>query len=201
MRFINSIIAGVLTGTLGYIAVSLVSLLFMDNEPGSLDGLSYLIITIPIFLLLTFLLVLVFFIFYHRMNMHGMVFGGVAGLLFTQLILVVLELIPFSPESVLPYIINYYRNYRFILIILAMVTGLIFIKKSTKWLHLNGFVLGSMVGLIVSYSFILILRKLNNTLTSYFYLDATEMSVVVAMAILGSIVGNQVGKKRYFVES
>lgn len=193
MRFLNSVIAAALTGTLGYLGVMFVSSFFWDSSPGSMDGFGFLILSFPLYLFITILLIFVFFFLYNRINVHGMVFGGVIGILVTELIRIGLETIPFQHLS-------YYYEYRFVLILMMMVAGLILVKKTSKWYHHNGFILGSITGLVLSYSVVILMRAINNSLTSYFYLDSLESFLLLSGTTIGAIIGNLLGQKR-FVES
>ncbi|OOP65904.1 hypothetical protein BWZ43_23785, partial [Heyndrickxia oleronia] len=72
---------------------------------------------------------------------------------------------------------------------------LIFVITSYKWLNLNSFTIAATTGFVFSYIIVLLLRKINNSLTSYFYFNSDEILIVVLSVFITSVLGIIVGKK------
>ncbi|PWW29393.1 hypothetical protein DFO73_10424 [Cytobacillus oceanisediminis] len=56
--------------------------------------------------------------------------------------------------------------------------------------------LGAWLGLFVSYGIVILMRFINNSLTSFFYLDFMEKSIMLIGILLAAILGNAAGKRK-----
>ena len=79
-----------------------------------------------------------------------------------------------------------------------IIVGCLIMRRKPSWIHLNGSIFGVISGYGFSYGIVILLRSINNSLTSYFYLDAFELEILVVGALIGMVVGNIVGM-RYFL--
>jgi hypothetical protein len=196
MKFLRVLLSAVITGTICYIVVAAVSSFFWDSEPGSMDDLAFLLFSFPIFVLGTIILIFIFFFLENRINVTGIIFSGIVGVLLVNVLNIILGFFSAPSGSNLHMLMAIYNDYQIFLNVLLLPLGYIFINKSTKWLHIDGFLLGSILGFLISYGGVILYRWFDNTLTSYFYFSDKETSFVILLVLAGSIIGNIVGIKR-----
>lgn len=123
--------------------------------------------------------------------MKGLLFGVITGLWLRE----VLEVIQgfFYQSDQLKNTIRIINSPYLLLIIIML--SLIFVRTSYKWLNLNSFTIAATTGFVFSYIIVLLLRKINNSLTSYFYFNSDEILIVVLSVFITSVLGIIIGKK------
>lgn len=102
-----------------------------------------------------------------------------------------------APPNTLIEISLFINRYMNIFTLIFIVLGYLLLRRKPSWLHFNGVLLGIISGYVISYGFVILLRLINNSLTSYFYFDHLELGIVIVGAVAGLIVGNIVGNKSF----
>ncbi|OJH19174.1 hypothetical protein [Bacillus obstructivus] len=191
MRFFNSSIAAILTGLVCFNIIFTTYTIFTKPTPGAADGLGFIIFSVLLTPVLMILFLIVFYRLYKRINMKGLLFGVITGLWLRE----VLEVIQgfFYQSDQLKNTIRIINSPYLLLIIIML--SLIFVRTSYKWLNLNSFTITATTGFVFSYIIVLLLRKINNSLTSYFYFNSDEILIVVLSVFITSVLGIIIGKK------
>ena len=199
MRFIHALTAAILTGIIGFLAtMTCIGMYFefLTNATYEFpDGLFILFTALLVFPILTIILAVFFFIKYNRINMTGIIFAGITGL---WLIRAINEIVPWMSYSkgIGDMFNTSYLSYLNILLVLFWILGYLFVHPTSKWIHINGFLLGAFSSLVLSYVVVIILRGLNNSLTSFFHFNFQETLFVLLCIFAGTIIGNWIGKRK-----
>lgn len=183
MKIVYSLL-GSLFGVLGLYVVAgyIIDFSYFKNlpesGPGSFPGLPILLNGIVLFPVISLIFFALFFIFYNKLNVRGIAFGGMAGFWIFSLLSV----------------FSYSALYSFLPFIL-IIAGYVVIKRAYPDQPWNGILWGALGGLLVSYHMVIVGRALNNTLTSYFnFSDFEKLFVLIGILIFG-IAGCLIGKK------
>ncbi|KMY49629.1 hypothetical protein [Peribacillus loiseleuriae] len=68
--------------------------------------------------------------------------------------------------------------------------------RKNAWLSINGFTIGTIMGLLLSYCVVILLRHLNNSLTLFHYMDVKEEMLLLVATFIGALIGNILDKKK-----
>ncbi|KMY49878.1 hypothetical protein [Peribacillus loiseleuriae] len=193
MRFLNSATAAITMGIILFLTFSTLGAMYDDyvlkSEPGDLDFLGYFLDVIIITPMITAILIFVFYRFYIKLNVRSILFSGVCSLWVYQLVGLLINMISlYTP-------IHYMEYFNILPINLFILAYLLLMRKSA-WLYINGFSIGTIMGLLSSYCLVILLRHLNNSLISYHYMDEEELTLLLVATFLGALIGNIIEKKR-----
>lgn len=190
MRFLNSSIAAILTGLFCFNIIFTTYTIVTKPTPGAADGLGFIILLVILTPVLMILFLIVFYRFYERINMKGLLFGVITGLWLREVLEVIQGFFYLSDQlnNTIRVINSPY------LLLMIIILSLIFVRTSYKWLNLNSFTIGATTGFVFSYIIVLLLRKINNSLTSYFHFNSGEILIVVLSVLITSILGIIFGK-------
>lgn len=186
MRFLNSLITAIAMGfiilatseTLRVLYVNLV----LKPAPGDIAAIMFVFLEFLAVPIITLILIIIFHIFYEKLNVPIILFSGVFSLWLFQLFMALG--------------IFYGMEYIYILPIIFFILGYLLVKRKNAWLYINGFTIGTILGLLSSYSAVILWRKIDNTLTSFFWFDDKEKILVLVVTFLGAWIGNSIEKKR-----
>ncbi|WP_028596637.1 hypothetical protein [Paenibacillus assamensis] len=146
-----------------------------DNFYLILDILIVVFIVLP---MVAILLLLFYFRSFDKVNVRGIAVGGVIGyLLYTLLDTYISGIVP----SIHPYL-----NY---VMLLSIIVGYIVVKREFNDFKIVYIGIGSAIGWLLGYAAVIVMRAIQNSLTSYFYFDTFETSLVLGMIALSAVVG------------
>ncbi|MGF9696136.1 hypothetical protein [Paenibacillus sp. MABNR03] len=184
MKMVYSLLGSIITVLALYLfAIPLINIFYIgtlpDEGPGIFPGLRIFLsslIVLPVLILLFFGL---YIIFYKKMNLQGLIYGGIIGL---WLFSVLMELSPLSIYYYLP--------------LIATVACYFLVKPSRSDQVLNWTLLGTIFGWIITYLLVIVIRAVQNSLTSYFNFDPSQKILVFVGILLFGISGWFIGKRR-----
>ncbi|SFS61732.1 hypothetical protein [Paenibacillus sp. 453mf] len=189
MKIIYSLLGSIVTALALYLCVyQLMDVFYYNSQPdagpGSFPGLSATLAGIYLFPAVTLVIFILFLFVYNKMNVRGIVFGGIAGLWLYSLLMTL------APSQVIKY-----------LPIIAIIAGFILIKPRMSDRVLNWTLLGAACGWLVTYLIIIGGRAFQNTHTSYFNFSPSQQIVVLAGILVLGIVGWLIGIKKSRVQT
>lgn len=186
MRFLISLLTAITMGLIVFATSVTLSeayvKLIIKPAPGDVSGLIFLYLASIVTLVIIFILIIVFRVFYEKLNVPLILFSSFFSLWLFQLFMLSR---PF-----------YTIGYSYFLPLILFVLAYLFIKRKNDWLSINGFTIGTILGLLLSYGAVILWRKIDNTLTSFFWFDNIEKTLVLIVTFLGAWIGNNAEKKR-----
>ncbi|WP_221567098.1 hypothetical protein [Alkalihalobacillus sp. TS-13] len=182
MKFFIAFITAILTGIIAFLGIKTISSMYIEfiiKPPGGgLEGLSLFLSLLYITPIIIIILLFVYYYKFESWNVRGLLFGAVIGLWLVKILEV----------WNLPYYINVIPTF-------SMVIGYFFVRRTNAWLYINGFTIGTVFGFVIAYIMVIVLRWVNNSLTSYFYFSPSEQSLLLITILLTAIIGNLIEKK------
>lgn len=186
MRFLISLTTAIAMAFIMFTTSETLRVLYVNlvlkPEPGGVETIGFLFLELIMVPIITFILIIVFHFFYKKLNVPIILFSGVFSLWLFQLFGVFGAFYVMQYSSILP--------------LLFFILGYLLIKRKNVWLYINGFTIGTILGLLSSYGAVILWRKMDNTLTSFFWFDNTEKTLVLVATFLGAWIGNSMEKKR-----
>ncbi|MCR8842344.1 hypothetical protein NQ117_01470 [Paenibacillus sp. SC116] len=185
MRSLYAMLGSLVTVVASY----LVALILLDNfyfstsTPQDSFALSFLVYSIGMiaFPILTILVSIFYFKYDEMINVRGIAVGGVFGVwLYMLLDEHITIFVPYS---------SFIQKLLSLLPLLFIIVGYKVITRKLADNKVKYVLLGTVIGFIVSYVTVIGMRAAQNSLTSYFYFDTFEISIVLGAIAVSGVLG------------
>ncbi len=211
MKIIYALFSAILIGIIGFItALSIMDIIYTQffYEAGSfVFFFSYLIILFIICATATLYLVGLLYKRSDHWDIPAIIVAGLFGLWATQGIRVLRGIfghmyyvdaageIRAEPGPVFLAIDSFVYGSIGFLPLLFFVVGYLWMRRYGKIIHVNGLLIGGAIGWAISYMYVIMDRKLNNSFISYFNFRDNEMALVLCAILVFAGLSSWLGKK------
>lgn len=172
-------------------------------EPGDLGmGLGLFIIS-PFLAIISIVVCTIYFQFKAK-HIPPIIVGSVLGLLLMKMSemfwqaesVIHRKLMANNDHDTLFFLNDLFFDHANALPLILIVLCFFIFRKSCDRFPIKGFALGAVLGFFFSYFAVILIRKIDNTLTSFFYIQGYELYIIIFGTIFALIAGMIIEKKK-----